>query len=197
MGIIAYIEQAIADRLHESIATANVRIFPDDSDKDPKPTMNTQLVVGYQGSNYNLLSNSEFEAPVFDRKSRFEILFRVRDLRSHVPVLRLLDTVLDAIVGYRIPLDNSRPIEPQSDRFVTYNDREGYWFYSLVIQLEYTWYVGQEIEVVEDPFDKYIEATGSDRIHVTTGLWRTPLPENLGDKQAATFEQELDQRTRR
>lgn len=194
MGIIAYIEQAIADRLHDSIKTANIRIFPDDSDKDPRPTMNTQLIVGYAGSNYNLLSNPEFEAPTFDRKSRFEILFRVKDLRSHVPVLRLLDTVIDSIVGYRIALDNSRPIEPQSDRFVNYNDRDGYWFYSLTVQLVYTWYVGQEVQVQEDVFDRYIER-GGNSIRVTTGLWRSPLSSDaIADRSVAEFEQQLQGR---
>jgi hypothetical protein len=197
--VTAYIETAIADRLYFSLNEgedrypANIRIFPDDSEKDPQPIRNIRVSIGYQGSNFSPFT--PYNDPITNardrggsahlRSSRFEIAIQVKDLRSHVPVLRLLDRILDALIDFQIPLDNAKPLRPVSDRFQRFDVGSKFWFYVMVVEIEYVWYLGQQIEDIPDPLRKRFIETGDNSIELTLGLWKTPLSQELGDKEAS------------
>ncbi len=123
--MIESIEQAIVSMLSQSVADADIRVFPGNAEEYKRVPLNKpRIFVGYAGSSYSEPTNCD--AIIQERTLSFEITFQVRNLRDHEGVYDYLASVYSALTGFS-PLNDKRAMHAVEERLVNFENNVWTW----------------------------------------------------------------------
>ncbi|MEX0271395.1 Gp37 family protein [Leptolyngbyaceae cyanobacterium UHCC 1019] len=127
--MLAEVEKAIVSRLSEQVRGVKILPFPESPADFGKPISSATLFVGFK--------QERLEAPpginpqrilIQPRTLEYDIVFRLKDLRSHTSVYPVIDHVRDALSGFDTKVHGVFPLYELQSGFVAVVD--SLWLYT-------------------------------------------------------------------
>lgn len=132
------VEQAIVSRLTAVLPTIKISPFPESPAEFGKPTTKSQIFVGFKKETLEAPQLVNYDAPsIQPRILEYELIFRLKDLRSHTGVYEVIDQIRDCLTGFA-PLPNSKALYESQSGFVDLD--QGLWFYSMTFVLHHPYH---------------------------------------------------------
>jgi hypothetical protein len=128
--MLAEVEAAIVDRL-APLKSQGIKVlpFPENPGELGKPATNAQIFVGFKRETLEIPQMVNYDAPsIQPRILEYELILKLKDLRSHKGVYPILDKVRDLLTGFR-PLPNAKALYATTSGFVDLD--QGSWVYSM------------------------------------------------------------------
>lgn len=130
--MLAEIEQAISGQLTQKLGTEiAVEAFPARPNDYRLQHPRGVVLIAYAGSDFG--PRQDIGLVVQDQTLKFMLLLMVRNLRTHVESLLLLDRLRRAITGF-VPVAGARPCYLRAERFQQENN--GIWTWEIEVRLE-------------------------------------------------------------
>lgn len=179
--MIYEIEKAILNHVKslDAFKKTYLKDFPDDPKNLQTVIPNGQVLIGYQRSTFDILSESY---PItLKRLLQFEISFQLKGLRTHSGIYPSLDAMFFGLLGF-IPVQGIQDgMYPVGESFVRM--MESIYYYSQ------SWVVPTIVTEGEDPFIP-IDNTSLDVDRVEIGLWVSRI-DKVADLDNSQFDRQI------
>jgi len=127
--MIKSLESEIVARLAAKVAALPTQAYPDNPDTFSLMSKAGMILVHYGGSTYGPLLSTD--PVVQERRTSWNIVIVVRNLREHTGAYEVLDAVRAAIIGWK-PSDGDKAI-PVKEEYI--NETSGIWQYGITIEI--------------------------------------------------------------
>ena len=128
VNLLAAIETAIINRLQPELEGVKVLPFPEDLSEFAKPIAGKHLYVGFQSESSDAPQQLNPDAQLNQLDTLiFELVFRIKNLRTHQGSLPILRQVRALLTGYN-PHPQTKQLYQVRAGFVSLE--KGYWIYS-------------------------------------------------------------------
>lgn len=127
-NLLSAIENAIIARLQPELQAVKVLPFPEDLSEFAKPVAGRHIYVGFQSESSDAPQqlNPDAQLNQVDTLS-FELVFRIKNLRSHQGSLPILRQVRGLLTGFQ-PHPETKSLYQTRAGFVSLE--QGFWIYS-------------------------------------------------------------------
>mgnify|MGYP001793055295 CR=1 FL=1 len=178
------LENYLVDKIAIALSGVNVSAWPDDPDESPAAKTSTNVFVAYSSGSFKQSARTTYALSV-EATLSFEVTIEAQGLHTHQRVLQVLDSTREALLGLRMPLNNSEPLMIASEKFVDVVDRM--WIYRQIYEVETKIEQGESPLSVATAEEAREAEQRSERfkalennITIRSGLYRTLVPEYPG-----------------